>query len=222
MALKGNTVINRRPRPRVFLSCSIPDTTRWDGAFDPLEITDAVTALGRAILASGGAIVTAAHPTIAPLLLYIAAEFPRTEDADIIIYQSEVYEGVLPASTRRFEESNAGLIVRTRKVGSESPQPGMATESLRLMRRQMLREQSPSAAVFIGGMEGILEEFSMFRSLCPEAPTYALGCPGGEAATLVQESPPNLVRLLESGDSYPFLAAKIIEDAIVRQKSELP
>ena len=53
----------------LFLSASIPDPERWSGPFDALEVTDAVVALARASLTRGYALVTAAHPTIAPLLL---------------------------------------------------------------------------------------------------------------------------------------------------------
>ena len=62
----------------VFLSASIPDPNRWDGDFDALEITDAVFAVGRAILSSCAHLVTPAHPTIAPVLLYIAADIETT------------------------------------------------------------------------------------------------------------------------------------------------
>ena len=62
----------------VFLSASIPDQSRWHGEFDVREITDAVVAASRAVLTADGVLVTAAHPTIAPLLLYVAGEFSKT------------------------------------------------------------------------------------------------------------------------------------------------
>ena len=61
----------------VFLGGSIPDPGRWEGHFDAREITDATVAAARAILYAGGTLVTGAHPTIAPLILYVAAEIPR-------------------------------------------------------------------------------------------------------------------------------------------------
>src|SRR5215216_4797755 len=87
----------------ILLSASIPDPGRWQGAFDALEITDAVVAFARACLTRGYTIVSAAHPTIAPLLFYVAAEFPETEHARVRIYQSLLFESVLPTVTRRFE-----------------------------------------------------------------------------------------------------------------------
>jgi hypothetical protein len=75
----------------IFLSASIPDPERWTGYFDVREITDAVVAGSRALLTAGAILVTATHPTIAPLLLYIASEFPRAADqpASVVTYQIE-------------------------------------------------------------------------------------------------------------------------------------
>jgi hypothetical protein len=41
----------------VFLSASIPDGRRWEGEFDPLEITDAVIARITAMWTAGGKIL---------------------------------------------------------------------------------------------------------------------------------------------------------------------
>src|SRR5690242_534250 len=87
----------------LFVSASIPDPERWDGEFDALEITDAVVSLARVFLTAGWRLVTAAHPTIAPLLLYVAAELSVEGDRRISIYQSELFSEILPAATRRFQ-----------------------------------------------------------------------------------------------------------------------
>jgi hypothetical protein len=52
----------------------------------------------------------------------------------------------------------------------------------------MLNESNPLAAVFIGGMEGVREEFSRFAELYPERPTCAVSRPGGEASRLSSET----------------------------------
>src|SRR5947209_17144556 len=79
---------------RIFLSTSIPNVKRWDGEFDALAITDAVVATGRAVLTEGGQLITAAHPTIAPLLLYLAREVDAIETAgpSVLVYQSKLFE----------------------------------------------------------------------------------------------------------------------------------
>jgi hypothetical protein len=42
------------------------------------------------------------------------------------------------------------------------------------MRRQMLGEHDYSCGVFIGGMEGVIDEFMMFRDLQPNIPVFQL------------------------------------------------
>lgn len=196
----------------LFLSASIPDPERWSGPFDPLEITDAVVSLARASLTRGYVLVTAAHPTIAPLLLYVAAEFPPEQVGRVRVYQSLLFEDVLPTATRRFEADGVGEVIWTEAVEGESPVPGEWEGSLRQMREQMLVETEPVAAFFIGGMEGIPAEFDLFTSLYSDRPTYAVGRPGGEAHDLVELSPAHLrSRLLDSG-VYPALWWAVLDD----------
>jgi hypothetical protein len=170
----------------VFVSASIPEPERWQGPFDALEITDAVVALARSFLTVGIRLITAAHPTIAPLLLYVAAELPDVAHGRIVVYQSEVFEEVLPPETRRFEEEGFGELVWTPAAPGETPDPGNRAESLSLMRRQMLAETQPQAAVFVCGMAGILDEWELFAGDRPGNPRYPLGYPGGEARRLVE------------------------------------
>jgi SLOG cluster3 family len=201
----------------VFLSASIPDPVRWAGEFDPLEITDAVVAIGRAVLSAGALLVTAAHPTIAPLLLYIAAELPPTEAPRVLVYQSAVFDAILPEATLRFEAEGVGRLIRTEAAAGEPPDPAQAPESLAIMRRQMLTEAQPSAAIFIGGMAGISAEHALFHELLPDKPTYPVGFPGGEARALAEESDSRLRSLLIEGTIYPTLGRAIVSD-IVRHR----
>lgn len=196
----------------VFLSGSIPDPERWDGDFDALEITDAVVSLARACLTRGYAIVTAAHPTLAPLLLYVAAELPARARAQIQIYQSLLFEDVLPTATRRFEADGIGEIVWTEAVEGELPVPGKWEQSLSVMRSQMLRNTEPAAAIFIGGMDGIRDEFSLFQDTYPSKPTYAVRRPGGAAAQLDNRNSGSLEDLLASNTTYPSIWNAVLSE----------
>ena len=197
----------------LFISASIPDPSRWSGSFDALEITNAVVALARACLTRGYGVVTAAHPTIAPLLLYVAAEFPPADHGGRVrVYQSMLFEDVLPAATRRFEADGIGNVIWTEAADGESPEPGEWDGSLRRMREQMLRETEPAAAVFIGGMEGIPAELDLFSSIFPDRPTYAAGRPGGEACDLVTHSPEHLQSRLRESGAYPALWWAVLDD----------
>ena len=196
----------------VFVAASIPSPARWDGSFDPLAITDAVVAVARAVLSSGGRLVTAAHPTIAPLLLYVAAEQPPTDEPLVVLYQSEVFQTVWPRETFRFEEEGIGRVVRTERVGDEPADPPRAPRSLDLMRRRLLDEEELAAAVFVGGMHGIPDEYAQFRARFPAAPTYSFGRPGGAASALVDTSPPAVRPLLAEDVVYPAVARAIVDD----------
>lgn len=200
----------------VFLSASIPDSARWKGPFNPLEITDAVVAVARAVLQRGGSLVTAAHPTIAPLLLYVAAEEGPATRPRVVVYQSAVFDRVLPEATLRFEAEGVGSIVRTAAMAGEPADATRAPQSLDLMRRQMLTEEAPVGAIFVGGMSGIPNEHLLFRELRDGEPTYALGHPGGAASTLVNESPSEMREELARDDVYPALARRIINDLVGR------
>lgn len=168
----------------IFLSGSIPDPARWEGEYDPLEITDAVVTFARACLTENFRIVTAAHPTLAPLLLYVAAEFPPSAEPLVLIYQSLLFDNVLPTATRRFEAAGVGALVWTEAHEGDHPEPGKWESSLEIMRTQMLDEVNPDAAVFIGGMEGIQTEYALFRDKFPGRPMCAVKRPGGGAARL--------------------------------------
>lgn len=196
----------------VFLSASIPDPSRWNGFFDPLEITDAVVSVARAVLSAGAVLVTAAHPTIAPLILYVAAELPDRAERYVVVYQSAVFDDILPEATRRFEAEGIGEIIRTPAVRSEPADPSSAPGSLAVMRRQMLTETQPAAGIFIGGMAGIPDEYALFSEILPGRPTYAFGFPGGEARALAESLQSPLSDQLRDGSVYPTLARAIIDD----------
>lgn len=204
-----DAILDGRP---VLVSASIPDQDRWNGEFDPFEITDAVVAVARAVLANGGRLITAAHPTIAPLLLYVAAEFPSSDQPRVTVYQSEVFTEIWPDAIRRFEADGTGVIVPTPAVQGEPADPELARGSLALMRRRMLEAESPAAAVFIGGMGGIPLERELFHEMRPESPVYAFGRPGGAARGLVEYSPDELRDQLFDGDVYPAIARAIVTD----------
>ena len=196
----------------IFLSASIPDPDRWHGDYDALEITDAVVAFGRLAMAAGMKLVTAAHPTIAPLLLYVAAELPEGLRPEVFLYQSEIFKDVMPTATQRFVSQGIAIPRMTEAVEGEDTDPANRGRSLELMRRQMFAETKPAAACFVGGMEGIADEFELFREFRPGAPTYPLAGPGGEAARLIGETATPLEELLARSQVYPTVWNRVLDD----------
>jgi hypothetical protein len=54
------------------------------------------------------------------------------------------------------------------------------------MRKKMLSRDDLVEAVFIGGMEGIFEEYTLFTELHPKAKILAVPAPGGAARQLAE------------------------------------
>lgn len=195
----------------VFVSASIPDPDRWSGVFDPFAITDAVVATARAVFTRGGQILTAAHPTVAPLILQVADAFPGEHQTTLVIlYQSALFEKVIPAATRQMMNREYVNVVFTPAAAGDRPEPGHWGQSLGIMREAMMTEVPIAAAVFVGGMEGIVDEYERVGAVHPGAPRYALGRPGGEAASLANSS--RLAPELAGNDLYPWLLNQVMDE----------
>ena len=191
---------------RIFLSAGFPSGERGDQfqPYDAGDVADAVTALIRAIFSAGGGVVFGGHPTITPLVFFVANEYHAHAAVDV--YQSRWFERDIPAETKRFEGLGLGRIFWTERRQSRS-------ESLDLMRHQMLIETKPIAAVFVGGMEGIRDEWETFGFLFPSRPRIPIGAPGGAAARLVEHAanlPRNVIAHLGSR-RYAVLAHEIVK-----------
>jgi len=205
----------------VFLGAGIPDSDRWSGYFDAREITDAVVAAARAVLTAGGVLVSAMHPTVAPLLLHVAAEFPVAADQPrVLIYQSALYESVIPPTTRRFEEQGVGALRIVESSPDDNLESGRREASLLLMRERMFKETTPRAGIFIGGMDGIKAELHLLRSVIPGSWSYPVAKPGGVSAELTEYAPKEVRELLSESAVYPTVFRKIVEDLTSRLAAE--
>ncbi len=161
----------------VFLSASVPDpkrTPKYAETADSVAITAAVTALvyvtlGRRPLVWGG------HPAITPMIWVIAESMGVDYGRWVKLYQSEYFQDEFPEDNRRFQN-----VIFTASVN------GDRLQSLRHMRDRMFREQEFDAAVFIGGMEGILDEFELIKSAQPNSYLLPVISTGGAAADLAE------------------------------------
>lgn len=156
----------------VFLSASIPSQGR-DLAYmttaNLLAIREAVSAL-TLVVVPVNRLVFGGHPAISPLV-HLAAE--RLGSADhVYIYQSQFFKSIIPRSSLMFRH-----LVWT-------PAGADRTSSLLRMRDQMITSESFQAGVFIGGMEGVEEEFTIFRHLHPNAIILAVASTGAAARIL--------------------------------------
>ena len=193
----------------IFLSASFPSDDERGRRFpaDPGIVGDAVAAVSQAILRSGAHIVCGGHPTITPLLLFICDQNDWQHRLDV--YQSEWYRDKIPAETWRLSERGFGALHFTPSVDDEKTD--QAT-----MRRALFDEAKPHAAVFIGGMEGILDEWQMATErgiLCLPVPAS-----GGAAAQLAE---PNFLdaesKQLLVSQSFPLVGREIVR--LVRERA---
>lgn len=158
----------------VFLSASVPGPgsgTYYQSA-DPFLIQFAVrelitTALGRRLIVWGG------HPAITPMVWAACEDLGVDYARAVVLYQSTFFQDVFPAENKRF--GNVQYIDHVL---------GDRDASLLRMRQAMLSRNDLSAAVFIGGMEGIAVEHDLFVKYHPKAEVLAVAAPGGAARDL--------------------------------------
>tara|TARA_R110000868_G_scaffold131418_2_gene341469 strand:- start:22470 stop:23072 length:603 start_codon:yes stop_codon:yes gene_type:complete len=144
----------------IFLSASIPLPERdakYTDTADIIAIRDAVIALSMVVLPNHR-IIWGGHPSITPLIYYVMEKLDLNIQEHVTIYQSRLFEKFFPADNNKFQN-----IVLTDAVENDRE------KSLLYMRERMLSEFDFSAAVFIGGMEGIEVEYKMFKEKHPNA-----------------------------------------------------
>jgi hypothetical protein len=141
--------VNVSPSRRIFLSASVPLPTR-DRTADVLAIRDAVRALTMVILEQDVQLVFGGHPAITPMIRLQIAQTGTPVGSRVVVFQSRFFEPRFPTDNVAFE--------RVEVVDSVA---GDRTASLVQMREKMLAGPF-ELALFIGGMEGVEDEYAMF------------------------------------------------------------
>lgn len=164
----------------IFLSASVPDPKReprYAATADTVAIASAVSALtnvtlGRRLLVWGG------HPAITPMIWAVAENIGVDYGSWVRLYQSQHFSDDFPEENERFQN-----VTYTDDIENDR------TKSLLFMRQRMLSDYRFKAAVFIGGMTGILEEFDMFLRLQPDAAVVPVLSTGGAVLELANRLP---------------------------------
>ncbi|MFJ4068565.1 hypothetical protein ACIPW4_25200 [Pseudomonas sp. NPDC089996] len=160
---------------RIFLSASVPrpDRGNFHETADPFLIQFAVrelmtVALGRRQIVWGG------HPAITPMIWAICSDLGVTYSAAVHLFQSRFFAAGFPEENDKFSNLTiVDAVENDRKA------------SLVQMREKML-SGSFHAAVFIGGMEGVIEEYELFARMHPDAAILPVFAPGGAAQDLAK------------------------------------
>jgi len=122
----------------------------------------------------------------------------------VVIYQSSFFKKLVPPP-----DSMVFPNVRwTPEVGGDREQ------SLEAMRHEMLGSNPFGAGVFVGGMEGIEDEYAMFRRVCRGVAAYPVASGGGAARMLFDrgEGPadPVVRGMLEGELVYGYLFQRLL------------
>lgn len=184
----------------IFLSASVPDPRRNPKYYETADVTairEAVRALATLVL-QNGLLVWGGHPAITPMIRVVAESLGASITERIVLYQSAFFAGQFPASNDVFER-----ILVTPKLETRE-------DSLALMRQRMLSEHTYTAGVFIGGMEGVEEEFELFRELQPTALALPVASTGGAAKLLFNKADEYFPEQLQKEYSYLSLFRKQI------------
>jgi hypothetical protein len=161
----------------ILLSASVPlperDRRFFDSA-DVLLIREAIKAVVEVVLPLGR-ITSGGHPAITPLISLFVRE-NRLPPERLTIFQSALFESRFPAENADFAD-----IRIVPAAGNDRD------ASLSRMRREMIGSRQFTAAVVVGGMEGIFEEVALFKELQPLAPLFPFASTGAAAAMIYEE-----------------------------------
>jgi hypothetical protein len=165
----------------VFVSASVPDLLRDPQFFttsDNAAIRDAITALVQ-VVTPERQLVFGGHPAITPMVARVAASLGTLDN--VVIYQSALFQPFFP-------QENAAFRTLIMTPATQTGYPGEDRKaSLATMRQRMIHDQEFAAAFFVGGMEGVLEEFFEIRGLDHPPPCFPVATTGGAALILARD-----------------------------------
>lgn len=193
----------RRDLNNIFLSASIPFKDRhpiyYDTA-DVVAIRDSIRALAT-IAVPNLRIIFGGHPSITPLIHSVLKTMTADISSHVKLYQSLFFKDLFPIENEDFTD-----IV-------EVPKSGDLDASLLKMRQEMICKNQFCAAVFIGGMEGILAEHKIFTEHHKTAKILPIATTGAATGLLYKQLEMNDPKL-ENDYSYLSLFRECLSEWI--------
>ncbi|MGM8871002.1 hypothetical protein ACS8E3_04855 [Psychrobacter sp. 2Y5] len=162
----------------IFLSASIPLKERnpmyYDTA-DVIAIRDCISSLAKVVLPECR-LIWGGHPSITPLISSVLESLDVDVAEHVYLYQSEYFRKMFPVENEKFSES----LVVTDDIGSRD-------KSLALMREKMIVENDFIAGIFVGGMEGVEDEYEAFIDAHPDSLTLPIASTGAAALEIFKK-----------------------------------
>lgn len=183
-----------------FLSASVPAPDRdpkYHSTADVVAIRDCIKALVSTVVPSGQ-LVFGGHPAITPLVRLMIQRRKIEVRQHVIVYVSTFYTQDFPPALSKFEE------VRTVPAVGDDAEASKAA-----LRKAMIGAFDYAAGIFIGGMDGVEEEYSLFRAAHPKAPTYPIASTGAASSILFKKYQSH-EHVLEHELTYPTLFRKLL------------
>lgn len=160
----------------VFLSASVPLPGRNPKFFetaDVVAIREAIKGLVLVLVERHGKLIFGGHPAITPLIELLFREANRSLQEHVKLFQSGYFFRDFPKENTAFGHYEIVDAVDNDREAS-----------LLEMRRRMIAEKGITCGIFVGGMEGVLEEFQLLREMRPDIPAFPIASTGAAAAML--------------------------------------
>lgn len=187
----------------IFLSASIPlkerDSKYFDTA-DIIAIRDAVIALATVVLPKHR-VIWGGHPSITPIINHVMERLGFSIQEHVLLYQSRFFEKHFPEDNNKFQN----VILTENTLEKDS--------SLLLMRKRMFSENTFVAGVFIGGMEGIEDEYKLFRKFHPEAIVLPVASTGAASKIVYTDFLSHDMKNKRLEDDYAFMS--LFQDLLI-------
>jgi hypothetical protein len=185
-----------------FLSASVPLPQR-DEAFlataDVIAIREAIKAVVEEIIPRGN-LIFGGHPAITPLVSILLKNLGAEYRNRFVLYQSLFFDGQFDTENKEFADLRLiPAVGRSRK------------RSLNLMRERMIKDTVFDVGIFIGGMEGVLEEYELFRRSHPSAAVWPIASTGAAAKQLFERKDNQRPELLDE-ITYPTLFRTLLAE----------
>ena len=185
----------------IFLSASIPLPGRdpkYIETADVIAIRDSVLALTSVILPKYR-LVWGGHPSITALIAQVLRHSNQEANQHVTLYQTKFFERLFP-----LENESVARIVLTPDLGDRDA-------SLLEMRLQMIRDNNFFAAFFIGGMDGVEDEYRMFTHYHPETKVFPIASTGAAAKLIFDATPGKFEKRLLTELTYTSLFKDLLK-----------
>lgn len=186
----------------IFLSASIPTVSRDPKYYETCDITairDAIIALTSVVLTTHR-LIWGGHPAITPIISRVLTSINENISERVVLYQSEWYNQHFPQ-----ENKDIPSIVYTKKKDT-------IEDSWEEMRNHMIGDNKFAAAFFIGGMEGVEEEYAIFKHYHPYSPTFPIASTGAAAKIIYDNHKNDYDENLENNLAYMSLFREILKN----------